>query len=37
MIEAEPKNAEAYRRRIYIYRKLNQNEEAVADLKKPSN
>lgn len=33
MIEARPKDVEAYRRRVYVYRAMKQNEKAIADLK----
>ncbi|MEO6871575.1 MAG: tetratricopeptide repeat protein [Chthoniobacterales bacterium] len=33
VIEARPKDVEAYRRRVYVYRAMKQNEKAIADLK----
>lgn len=32
MIEARPKDVEAYRRRVFVYRAIKQNDKAIADL-----
>lgn len=32
MIEARPKDIDAYRRRVYVYRAMKANDKAIADL-----